>query len=113
MKDIYGVLDYNGKEYKIAFNFNVMQEIQEEYGTISAWSELTDGDEPNAKAVIFGIRAMLNEGIDITNEETGSNDPPLGLKQVGRIISEVGFGRVAKAMNETIIGSVQGPQKNG
>jgi hypothetical protein len=113
MKDIYGVLDYNGKEYKIAFNFNVMQEIQEEYGTISAWSELTDGDEPNAKAVIFGIRAMLNEGIEITNEETGSNDPPLSLKQVGRIISEVGFGRVAKAMNETIIGSVQGPEKNG
>ena len=112
MKDIYGVLPYNGKTYKIAFNFNVMQEIQEEYGTIAAWSELTDSDEPNAKAVIFGIRAMLNEGIDISNEENGTNDPPLTLKQVGRIITEVGFGNVAKTMNETIIGSVQGTEKN-
>ena len=112
MKDIYGILPYNGKAYKIAFNFNVMQEIQEEYGTISAWADLTDGDEPNAKAVIFGIRAMINEGIDISNEENGTNDPPMTLKQVGRLITEIGFGTVTKTMNNTIVESVQGTQKN-
>lgn len=34
-----------------------MQNIQEKYGTIAKWGELTDGSngEPNAKAVIFGF----------------------------------------------------------
>lgn len=112
MKDIYGVIPYNGKEYRIAFNLNAMAEIQEEYGTINAWSDLTDREEPDAKAMIFGIRAMLNEGIDITNEENGTNDPPLTLKQVGRLITEVGYKTVAQKMSETVIKSLQSPEKN-
>ena len=46
--------------------------------------------EANIKALKFGIAAMINEGIDISNDENGTNDPPVTLKQVGRILSDVG-----------------------
>ena len=80
-----------------------MEAIQEEYGSIDKWGSLTDGTayaekeyirqhgsldgwddlkpkekakyegEPDAKAVIFGFTQMLNEGIDMSNEENGTN----------------------------------------
>ena len=74
MKEISKTFEYKNKEYRLAFNLNVMEQIQEEYGTLEKWGELTDGTvsgEPSAKAVIFGFAAMLNEGIEIDNEEKG------------------------------------------
>ena len=65
MKEISKTLEYKGKTYKLFFNLNVMEVIQDKYGTLENWGKLTDGTEndgePNAKAVIFGITAMLNE----------------------------------------------------
>ena len=73
MKDVSGEFLFNGQTYKIIFNLNVMEEIQEKYGSVAKWGELTDGSkgEVNAKAIIFGYTAMLNEAIDIENEEKG------------------------------------------
>ena len=82
MKDINGKIQYKGKDYKMVFNLNVMEAIQEEYGSIDKWGELTGGEEPNIKAVIFGFSAMLNEGIEIDNEEKGTDEKPLSLKTV-------------------------------
>ena len=110
MKENYGTIQYKEKEYKLVFNINVMQAIQEEYGTLDAWADLTDGtikEEPDAKAVIFGFTEMLNEGIDIDNEENGTDNKPLSHKQVGRIISEVGMIEATKKMNETAIDSTK------
>lgn len=114
MKDVNGKLTYKDKEYTLVFNLNVMEEIQEEYGTLDKWGELTDGEngEPNAKAVIFGITQMLNEGIDIENEEKGTNIPPFSKKQVGRLLTEVGIAEVSKVMNETVVESTQSNEKN-
>jgi len=116
MKDINGVIEYKGIEYKLVFNLNVMEQIQEEYGTIDKWGELTDGagngGEPNAKAVIFGFREMLNEGIDIDNEENGTDIKPLSLKQVGRMITEIGLLQAAKKLNSTVVESTQSAEKN-
>mgnify|MGYP007122084643 CR=1 FL=1 len=111
MRDYTGKLDYKGKTYKLIFNLNVMESIQMEYGTLEHWGELTDGTEkgePDAKAVIFGFTEMINEGIDIDNEENGTNTPPLTLKQVGRIITEVGLGDATKKLNETVVESTKG-----
>lgn len=111
MKDISKTLEYNGKEYKIVFNLNVMEAIQEEYETLDKWAELTDGGkngEPNAKAVIFGFTQMLNEGIDIANEENGTEDKPLTLKQVGRMLTSVGMGIAAQTMQEAVVESTKG-----
>lgn len=111
MKDISKTLEYKGKEYKIVFNLNVMQLIQEQYGSLDNWANLTDGGEdgePDAKAVIFGFTQMLNEGIDIANEENGTNDQPLTLKQVGRMLTAIGMDGAAKTMQEAVVDSTKG-----
>lgn len=116
MKDINGKIQYKGKEYALVFNLNVMEKIQEEYGSLEKWGSLTDGGdsgEPDAKAVIFGFREMLNEGIDIANEENGTNDEPLTLKQVGRLITEVGLVTATSTLNETVVKSTESNEKNG
>ena len=115
MKDFDGKIQYKDKTYRLVFNLNVMEKIQEEYGSIDAWSRITDGadtGEPNAKAVIFGFREMLNEGIDIDNEENGTDINPLTLKQVGRLISEIGLGEATSALNETVVESTKSDEKN-
>ena len=141
MKDINGKIQYKDKEYNLVFNLNVMETIQAEYGTIDNWGSLTDGTEyakreyekqgkkkswddlddsekakysgePDAKAVIFGFTQMVNEGIDIENEENGTDIKPLTLKQVGRIISEYGFNDATRIMNQTVIDSSKSEQKN-
>ena len=118
MKDVNGKIQYKGEDYKIVFNLNVMESIQDKYGSVEKWGELTDGStndgEPNAKAVIFGFREMLNEGIDIDNEDSEVKRKPLTLKQVGRMISEIGLMSATATMNETVIESTKGEeQKNG
>lgn len=116
MKEISKTLEYKGKEYKIVFNLNVMEVIQDKYGTLENWGKLTDGaendGEPNAKAVIFGITAMLNEGIDIENEENGTEEKMLTNKQVGRMITEIGLKSSAQLMNGVVIDSTQSTEKN-
>jgi len=114
MKDLNGKISYRGKEYRLVFNLNVMERIQDEYGSISAWGEKTESKngEPNAKAVIFGFTEMLNEGIDISNEENGTNDAPLTLRQVGRMITEVGMGQATDTLQRTVIESTKVESKN-
>lgn len=115
MKEFNGEIQYKDRTYKLVFNLNVMENIQEEYGSISQWAELTDGasGEPNAKAVIFGFREMLNEGIDIDNEENGAELKPFTLKQVGRLITEVGLREATAKLNQTVIESTKSEEKNG
>ena len=114
MKDFNGKIQYKDRVYPLAFNLNVMEAIQEEYGSIEVWGSLTDGSqgEPNAKAVIFGFTQMLNEGIEIENEQKGTDEKPLTLKQVGRIITEVGLVNATATLNETVIASTQSNEKN-
>ena len=116
MKEISKTLEYKGKKYNLVFNLNVMQVIQDKYGTLDNWGKLTDGaendGEPNAKAVIFGITAMLNEGIDIENEENGTKEKMLTNKQVGRMITEIGLQSSAQLMNGVVIDSTQSSEKN-
>lgn len=114
MKDISGNIQYNGKDYNLVFNLNVMEKIQEEYGSLDKWGELTDGakGEPNAKAIIFGFTQMLNEGIDIANEENGTDDKFLTLKQVGRMITAIGLENVTSALNDTVVKSTESTEKN-
>ena len=112
MRDYRGSLPYKGHIYRLVFNLNVMEEIQEAYGTVDKWGELTDRDEPDAKALKVGIRAMLNEGIEIENEENGTNLPLFSLKQIGRVLSEIGTDVAAGAMRDTVIESVKSDEKN-
>jgi len=109
MREVSSKIVYRDKDYKLVFNLNVMEIIQEEYQTLERWGELTDGQsgEVNVKALIFGLTAMINEGIEINNEDTGAKDPLLTHKQVGRILTEVGIQSTAEKMNELVIDSTQ------
>lgn len=143
MKDINGNIQYKGENYKLVFNLNVMEKVQEEYGSLENWGNLTDGSayaqkeyeqshtgkfkpwddltdeekakyqtEPDAKAVIFGFTEMINEGIDIDNEDNGTDRKPLTLKQVGRLITDIGLANATSTLNETVIASTQSEEKN-
>ena len=112
MKDISKEIEYRGKNYKIVFNLNVMQLIQERFGTVEAWGEAMSqegGKEPKASDIIYGFWCMLNEGIDIDNEQAGMEAiKPLTLKQVGRMLTEVGINGAASQMKELVVESTKG-----
>lgn len=109
LKDITNEIEFKDKKYKIVFNLNVMQEIQEKYGTIEKWGALTDGTdgEVNIKALIFGFTQMLNEGLEIESEELGTEYKPFTEKQVGRMITDIGLNTMAQKLNDTVIESTK------
>lgn len=115
MKDVSTTIQYKGKDYKLVFNLNVMETIQDEYGSIEKWGAMCEpaNGEPNVKALKYGFAAMLNEGIDISNEENGTDDPPLTLKKVGRMVSEIGINQAATALSSTVVKSTKSNEKNG
>jgi hypothetical protein len=115
MKSAIQTIEYKGKSYKLVFDLNVMEAIQDEYGSIEAWGKLTepeDGGEPNIKALVFGVTEMINEGIDIDNDENGTDEKPLTHRKVARILTEVGLDSVADKMQQTVIDSTEDDSKN-
>ena len=102
-------INANGIEYPIVFNLNVMEKIQNEYETLEKWGELTDGKEReiDVKALKFGITEMINEGIDIENEECEVKREYLSEKQVGRIITDIGYQKLANDVQRTVIDSTK------
>lgn len=116
MKNKLTYIETADNRYPIVFNINVMEEIQEAYGSISAWGaivENADGGEPKVKDLKIGLTMMINEAIDIENEETNGNRPMLNTKQVGRIITEVGFEAITKKISELTITSTHTGDNEG
>ena len=109
-------IEAKDKRYPIVFNINVMEEIQEAYGSISAWGSIVEnanGGEPKVKDLKVGLTMMINEAIDIENEETNGNEPMLSTKQVGRLITEVGFKEITKKIQELTIASTNTGDNEG
>lgn len=112
-KNINSSIEYKGKTYNLVFNLNVMEDIQEEYGSVEIWGELVeDKKEPSAKAIKYGLTAMINEGIDIYNEENEDRREPFTIKQVGRIISDIGLNNIANKISTTVVDSTKSDEKN-
>ena len=108
MKNTVVYIEAADKKYPLAFNLNVMEEIQEHYGSLDEWGKVTQGDgEPKVKDLKCGVLAMLNEGIDMENESNGTKMPMLTAKQVGRIMTEVGIQTVVAAIKDITIASVK------
>lgn len=108
MKDEKGKLTYKGTEYTLVFNLNVMEAIQEEYGTVAKWGDMVyNTDEPKIKPLMFALWAMINEGIEIENEDTGSNKPLITRKLAGRIASEIGVEKAATAIGDLVVESTK------
>lgn len=114
MKNKIVYIDTEKKKYPLVFNLNVMEEIQEQYGSLEKWGEITQGDgEPKVKDLKVGIMAMINEAIDIENENNGTYETPLTEKQVGRIMSGVGIQEIVKKIQEITIASTKSGEDNG
>lgn len=111
-------IEWRGNTYRLEFNLNVMQQIQQEYGSLDAWSDAAMGKKsadgtPDIKAVIFGFGAMINEAVDMDNEDNGTQVPPLTSKQVGRLVSSIGFTELIERMQSEIVRSTAtGDSKN-
>lgn len=102
---------FNGRTYKLVFNLNVMEAIQEKYGTLTKWGEVTgaNGDEPQISAIIDGYEIMLNEGEEILHDD---DFKPLTHKQVGRIISGIGLDKATELLNAVVSESTASNEKN-
>ena len=113
MQDTMKHINSKGVEYPLVFNLNVMEKIQEKYGSYEKWGDLTDGkdSEINIGALKFGILEMINEGIDIENEGQENKRDFITDKQVGRIITDIGMEALAEKMKETVIDSTKNDEE--
>ena len=114
MKDVNGEIEYKGKKYKLVFNLNVMEKIQDEYGTIDKWAELTSGkdQEVNVKALKFGFTEMINEALEIEAEDIGTEFKPVSSNQIGRMLTEIGLDKMQDALQTTVVESTKSDEKN-
>ena len=108
MNDTIAYIKTEKRTFPIIFNLNVMEEIQEKYGSLDAWGKITQGSgEPKIKDLKAGVIAMINEGIDIENEKNGTNEPFVTDKQMGRIMTEVGMDEIIKAIQDITVKSTK------
>lgn len=108
MKNTVVYIETEKRKYPLVFNLNVMEKIQDNYGSLKEWGELTTGSgEPKIKELKAGILLMINEAIDIENENNGTNEPMLDEKHIGRIMSEVGIGVLVNKIKEITIASTK------
>lgn len=68
--------------------------------------------EVDIKALIFGIKEMINEAIDIDNETASEKQPFLNERQVGRLITAMGLANATNKLNQTVIDSTGEQEKN-
>jgi hypothetical protein len=101
------------KEYPITFTLNVMESIQEKYGTIDKWqSNLIERDETPIKDVVWIFQELLNEAIDIENDDREVKLPKLEHKQVARIITSLGVVKAVRLIFETVSNAMPKEEEN-
>ena len=91
-------LDEKGKPIK--------QEVKDANGNVVK-QDVYETREVDIKALIFGIKEMINEAIDIDNETATEKHPLLTEKQVGRLITAMGIANATNQLNQTVIDSTQ------
>lgn len=114
MKEKLIYLETSKGKYPMSFNLNVMEEIQEQYGSMEAWGDIVgrkDKSEPKVKDLKNGLMIMINEGIDIENETKTEKAPFLSPKQVGRILTELGFSEIYNKIKEITVASAKSGEK--
>ena len=106
-------LETDSEKFPLAFTLNVMESIQNEYGTLSEWSELIrNKKEPNIKALKFFITEAINEGIEIENEKSSEKRASITSSKAGRIITEIGLKKVANTITKMITESMPHDEKS-
>lgn len=84
----------------------ITQEVKDANGNVVK-QDVYETKEVDIKALIFGIKEMLNEAIDIDNETATEPQKLLTEKQVGRLITAMGIANATSQLNQTVIDSTQ------
>lgn len=84
----------------------ITQEVKDANGNVVK-QDVYETREVDIKALIFGIKEMINEAIDIDNETATEKQPLLTEKQVGRLITAMGIANATNQLNQTVIDSTQ------
>lgn len=123
MLDIVKHFTVGDTEYPMAFTLNVMENIQDKYGTMGDWSnaltpletviendqEVIKVGEVKIKDLKWSVEQLINEGIDIENENKSEKRPFVNSKQVGRLISSLGIKEMTALIGKTTVESSQNP----
>ncbi len=114
MKNKIYYIETEKAKYPLVFNLNVMEEIQETYGSLTKWGDAVEMEngEPNVKNLKSGILSMINEGIDMENEEHHEERAKMTSKEVGRLITEVGFGKIQEIIKDVTKKSTDNPENS-
>jgi len=118
MNDKIAYIETKKRTYPIVFNLNVLEDLQDKYGSFQKWGEIVsnniDGDEskdrePNIKDLKQGLMLMINEAIDMENEDKTEDEKEefVNERQLGRIISEVGQDKILKSIMDLTVDSTQ------
>lgn len=113
-----GKLEYieiGDKKYPLAFSFNVMEQVQETYGTMDAWTKTLQADEGRElkmKDLIWTFQQFVNEGIEIENEDNNQNRPLMTHKQVGRLITQADMKKLVATMKSMTVKSIKSDDPN-
>jgi len=94
-----------GTEFPMAFNLNVLEAIQDKYGSLDKWQDKIQPKtgEAQIKDIKWTLVTFINEGIEIENEN-GEKKDLLTEKQLGRMITNISdiTRSIANAVTETI-----------
>jgi hypothetical protein len=119
MLDIVEHIKAGDKEYPMAFTHNVMEAIQDKYGSIDAWSKVLQPEpykdeegniiipEPKIKDIKWTYMQAINEGIDIENEGKAEKRPFVTEKQVGRLLTIMDINTAKKKIMKLAVESVK------
>lgn len=109
-------IEYKGQRYDIVFNMNVLETLQKKYGSFNNWTNLIQptkkDEECDIEALKYVFCEAINEGIDIANEDREEKLEPLTMKQIGRIITNIGLKEANAKINKAVIESAKSEEKN-
>lgn len=83
-------IELNGREYHLLFSLNVIDEMQDKFGSFDKLNEVLSGKD-SIKNIRWLLTLLINEG-------AGESEEPLTEKQVGHMIHTGNFGDVKNAI---------------
>ena len=83
-------IEFNGREYHLLFSLNVIDEMQDKFGSFDKLNEVLSGKD-SIKNIRWLLTLLINEG-------AGEGEEPLTEKQVGHMIHTGNFGDVKNAI---------------
>jgi len=100
-----------GVEFPMAFNLNVLEAIQEKYGSLDVWQNKIQPKKGEAqiKDIKWTLVTFINEGIEIENEQ-GEKKELLTEKQLGRMITNVSD--ITRSIANAVTGATPEPDPN-